>query len=379
MKILMISHEYPPVGGGGANACMYLSKEYAKAGHTVTVVTVWFEGLASDEHSQGVHILRVKSKRSHKEHCSFTEMADYLLKAWPQVKHLEKEHHFDICQVFFGIPGGPLGYFLKKKFKVPYIIRFGGGDIPGFQDRFALVYKVIGPFLKVIWNNAEALIANSEGLQKMALDFYNRNEVGIINNGVDITKFYPDESKSHVKDVEEINILFVSRLIERKGLQYIIPKLRELQKVSGKKIHLTIVGDGPYRKDLEKLAMENDCERMITFEGQKEKDELLFFYQNADIFILPSKKEGMPNVVLEAMASGLPIIMTPCEGSKELVVDNGYITQIDDMGDRILDLCIYKDKRIKMAQNSLVHVYKNFQWESIGNKYIELMKDIVDN
>ena len=82
----MISHEYPPIGGGGANACMYLSREYAKAHHDVTIVSVWFEGQSETEDKNGVHIIRVKSKRRYKEHCNFLEMADYLCKAWPTVK-----------------------------------------------------------------------------------------------------------------------------------------------------------------------------------------------------------------------------------------------------------------------------------------------------
>ena len=65
---------------------------------------------------------------------------------------------------------------------------------------------------------------------------------------------------------------------------------------------------------------------MIQFVGQKEKDGIVPYYQNADLFILPSAKEGMPNVVLEAMACGLPIVMTSCEGSKELITDNGIIS-----------------------------------------------------
>ena len=119
MKLLILSHEYPPIGGGGANACMYLSGEYAKAGHDVTIVSVWYDGLPETENSHGVRIIRVKSKRNHKEHCSFSEMADYLCKAWPVINCLEKEQHFDICQVFFGIPSGPMGYILKKKYHLP--------------------------------------------------------------------------------------------------------------------------------------------------------------------------------------------------------------------------------------------------------------------
>ncbi len=377
MNILIVSHEYPPIGGGGANACMYLSREYEKQGHRVTIVTVWFEGLAEIETSEKIQIIRIKSKRRYKEHCSFREMASYLFKAWPIVDKLEKENHFDICQVFFGIPSGPIGYLLYKKYKVPYIIRFGGGDIPGFQDRFALIYKLIGPLLKIIWNNAKALIANSEGLRKMALDFYDKKDIGIIYNGVDTKKFYPLENKVYDENSKFIRILFVSRLIERKGLQFVIPRLKEIQKKSEQQICLVLVGDGPYRKSLEKLVLQHGVEKIVSFVGQKDKAELLEYYQSADIFILPSKKEGMPNVVLEAMACGLPIVMTPCEGSKELVADNGYIVKVEDIPNKIIELCKQKDIRQQMAECSFKRVNDFFKWEKIGQIYIQLMENIV--
>lgn len=378
MKILMISHEYPPIGGGGANACMYLAREYAKVLHDVTIVSVWYEGQLETEDSYGIHIIRVKSKRRYKEHCSFLEMTDYLYKAWPIVKRLEKEHHFDICQVFFGIPSGPIGYALRKKYGVPYIIRFGGGDIPGFQDRFAVLYKMLGPFLKVIWSNADALIANSEGLKKLAVDFYDKKTIDVIYNGVDTNKFYPiiKSENGYSTDNKIIKILFVSRLIERKGLHFIIPKLKEIEKKSQKKIQLVIVGDGPYREKLEKIANENRCTSMICFEGQKDKAELLSYYQQADIFILPSKKEGMPNVVLEAMACGLPIVMTPCEGSKELVTNNGIISSIDTFADKLTELCSNAKMRREMGQNSLINIEKIFQWKSVSRKYMDIFEEI---
>jgi len=372
MNILVVSHEYPPIGGGGANACMYLSREYAKSGHSVTVISVWYEALPEIENSNGVQIIRIKSKRNYKEHCSFSEMADYLYKAWPVIKQLEKRQHFDICQVFFGIPSGPIGYLLKKKYHIPYIIRFGGGDIPGFQERFAFLYKILSPFLKIIWNNADALIANSKGLKKLAENFYDKQKIDIIYNGVDTTKFYPVNITK--RNSNDCIILFVSRLIERKGLQFIIPKLREVQEKCHKNIRLIVVGDGPYRKELEKLAIENACTDLIRFEGQKDKNELLPYYQMADLFILPSKKEGMPNVVLEAMACGLPIIMTPCEGSHELIVDNGIIAPIDTFTDNLAKLCTDDNLRKNMSQNSLVHVEKTFKWENIGKRYINVLE-----
>lgn len=376
MKILIISHEYPPIGGGGANACMYLSQEYSKLGHEVTIITAWFPGLLEEEKINNVKIIRVKSKRAHKEHCSFSEMLSYICKAWPVANKLVKQNKFDICQIFFGIPSGPIGYMLKKKYKIPYVIRFGGGDIPGFQDRFAVVYKFIGPFLKIIWNNADALIANSEGLRKMAMGFHHKKEIGIICNGVDIEKFHPLQLNDKEIRSSEINLLFVSRLIERKGLQHIIPIMNYMQEKTDKQIKLTIVGDGPYRKKLEDLVIENNCEQLVNFVGQKDKKDLLPYYQNADLFILPSKKEGMPNVVLEAMACGLPVVMTPCEGSRELIKDNGYIVEIENISDKIIELCNDEALRKKMADNSLKCIYQDFQWEMVAHKYINIFSDI---
>ena len=130
MKILAISHEFPPIGGGGANACFFLTKGFVEKGHEVTLVTANYQGMPESEIVNGVRVIRVNSKRAHKEHCSFKEMLSYLLKAYPVANKLQKREKFDVCLVFFGIPSGPIGYMLKKEYKLPYVIRFGGGDVP---------------------------------------------------------------------------------------------------------------------------------------------------------------------------------------------------------------------------------------------------------
>ena len=375
MKLLVITHEYPPIGGGGANACKFLTKEFAKAGNDVTVVTAQYNDLPWEETTDDkVKIYRVKCIRADREKSSFLEMFTYLIGANIKIEMLLKTESYDRCLVFFGIPSGPLALKFKKKYDIPYYIRFGGGDIPGTQARFAFIYKLLSPALRIIWREADGLVANSYGLQQRALQFENRYSISIIENGVDNQLFKP------IKHVENkcIRILFVSRLLERKGLQFIIPNLKEIneqvREKCGKEIRLSIVGDGPYREKLENLADEMEVGNLVKFEGRKEKEQLLSIYPASDLFILPSQWEGMPNVVLEAMASGLPIIMTPCEGSKELVTNNGIISTIEDFKDNIIKLCSDEELRQSMGKNSLENIERNFQWESIGKRYIQLMQ-----
>lgn len=373
MKILAVSHEYPPIGGGGANACYYLTKGFAARGHQVTVVTANYRHLPEKENMQGVQLIRVSSLRKHQEHSSFAEMLSYLWKALWITLGLQKKELYDVCLVFFGIPSGPIGYVLKKIYKLPYIIRFGGGDIPGAQARFAKIYKMLGPAIKTIWRNADALVANSQGLKERAQNFYAEKNFHIVCNGVNTDMFYPGDREK----TEEFCLLFVSRLIEGKGLQYIIPKLQKIQECVDKKVRLVIVGNGPYREALENVVKECGAEKLVQFKGQKDKDELRWYYQNADVFILPSKQEGMPNVVLEAMACGLPIVMTPCEGSEELIGNNGYVVPVEEFADRLIDLANHSEKCLEMGRESKRLVDSCFLWEKKVQEYIDILEDSV--
>lgn len=379
MKILVISHEFPPIGGGGANACYFLTREFSRRGHSVHVVTANFEDRSQQENLDGVLLHRLNSKRKNREHCSFSEMLSFLVKALPYAQKLHIENAFDICLVFFGIPSGPVGYILKKKYDLPYLIRFGGGDIPGFQQRFVFAYKILAPAIHRIWAGADALVANSSGLRDMALAFDDSKQFDVICNGVDSEYFTPNENKgsnSKQSDEKTLTILFVSRLIERKGLQYFIPTLSDLMNTTGRKLQLIVVGDGPYREVLEAMVDEYHLRDQILFVGQKNRDEILLYYQNADLFILPSKKEGMPNVVLEAMACGLPIVMTKCEGSSELIDGNGIVSSIENFSDNVKKLIGDDEKRKQMGKESRRRACELFSWNHTADDYLRLMDDI---
>lgn len=376
MKILIVSHEYPPIGGGGANACYFLSKEYVKSGHAVTILTSSFRDLPRFETVDGVEIVRVKAFRKQEAKSTLVEMFSYLVSAFMKANQLAKKGKYDICHVFFGIPSGPIGWWLKKRYAIPYVIRMGGGDIPGAQKRYAFVYKVIGMPLRRIWKEADAVVANSEGLLQRARRFSEADNFRVISNGVDTAFFHKSENGCRKSD--EVRILFVSRLIEGKRIQNIIPMMQAINdKVAGKRVYLDIVGDGPHRSALDDVVRECNAQEFVKFYGQKNKTELLEFYSRADMFILPSISEGMPNVVLEAMSMGLPVIMTPCEGSKELVTDNGIVTSIESFQDALMDLLCDEEKRKSMGINSRSNVMKYFTWDVAAKQYEDLFNDIV--
>ncbi len=382
MKILAISHEYPPIGGGGANAAYNLFKRFVSRGYEVTLVTTAYEDRDPAFIPAGLTIHEVRSRRARTDSCSFAEMFDFLIKARKMADRLVRDSidtgkRFDAVLIFFGIPSGPIGYLLKRKYGLPYIIRFGGGDIPGFQKRFENVYKILAPAIRTIWRDADIRVANSEGLRQMALRFCDKYPFVVVPNGVDLSGYYPDKSKAEEKGDGTVNILFVSRLIERKGLQNIIPMLKQIMKATDKKIKLTVVGEGPYKEDLLRLTKENEVQQIVDFMGEKWGNELLSCYQAGDIFILPSSNEGMPNVVLEAMACGLPVVMTPCQGSDELIEGNGYVTDIPGFTDRLIELINDDEKRILMGEASRKLVAERFSWDMVVEAYITKIEKIV--
>ncbi|MBP9997451.1 MAG: glycosyltransferase family 4 protein [Lachnospiraceae bacterium] len=373
MKILVISHEYPPIGGGGANACLHLCDELVEMGNEVTVVTAAYANLPEKEEVNGVNIVRVKAKRTDESKSSFAEMLSYLLSAYKYCDKLLKQEKYDVCQVYFGIPSGPIGVHLKRKYGLPYVVRFGGGDIPGTQKRFGVMYKILAPFIRNIWKNASALVANSVELRDMAYAFEDKYPVSIINNGVDIARF--TKEKEAIEKKSECNILFVSRIIERKGLQHIIPNMRKINEATGAK--LTIVGDGPYREVLEQLVSEYSATDCVEFKGKRVGDELVKEYLSGDIFILPSAWEGMPNVVLEAMAAGLPIVMTPCGGSQELIDGNGIVSDIDNFANNLIFLCGDVNRRQEMSKKSRELVAEKFAWRQKAKEYLDLYSKLI--
>ena len=146
-----------------------------------------------------------------------------------------------------------------------------------------------------------------------ATDYYD-----VVRCGVDVREFHPRD-RSAAED-GCARILAVGRLLPLKGHALLLEAAAQLL-AGGAHLQVTIVGDGPERARLERLSRELGIESHVRFAGAVGRDKLAGHYSEADIFCLPSFAEGVPVVLMEAMAAGLPVVATRVGGIPELVRD----------------------------------------------------------
>lgn len=330
MKILFLNYEYPPLGGGAANATACILEEWTRD-ETLEVHLVTSNiGDCLDSSTLGgkvfVHRLPIGKSRNNLHHQSLKDILVYSLKAWWFSRRLIREQTlpFDATLAFFGVPCGFLALLLKWEFRLSYVVALRGSDVPGYSRKYAWLYPCIRPLIGFVWCHAAVVVPNSIGLETLAKQSAPKQSFTIIENGVDIRRFIPDQTM-RPKD-EFIITSGASRVTERKGLNYLIEAVGELV-LKYPEIRLKIMGDGSARFDLESLVREKGLQKNVTFLGRIPREETAQYYQEASLFVLPSLNEGMSNAMLEALASGLSIIATPTGGTAELVTEgvNGIV------------------------------------------------------
>ncbi len=332
MKILFLNYEYPPLGGGAANATAQLLSEYVKMPDMEVHLVTSAQGRTAEEIQLGgrVYIHRLPiGKNPEKLHSqSLRDIVMYSAKAflfsWRLAKR-EKDSPFDATLAFFGVPCGFLALLLKWRFGLPYVVSLRGSDVPGYSAKYSTLYVFIRPLIRLIWSQASSVVPNSQGLKDLALVTAPKQPIDIIFNGIDTERFFPAPEK---RGEEFIITPGASRVTSRKGLRYLVEAVSILAP-RFPKLRLKILGDsdGNERALLDALVKELHVEDRVEFVGRVPREETTRYYQEASLFVLPSFNEGMSNALLEALACGLPAVMTPTGGAVELIEEgkNGFI------------------------------------------------------
>lgn len=368
MRILIVNYELPPIGGGGGKACLNLLEEYAKASDLEFDVLTSFHkpGINIEKFSDNIKIYRIGVRKKKLHYWRKIEVLEWLWKANRYYKKMIRLKKYDLIHAFFGFPSGWLCY--KSRNQIPYIISLRGSDVPGLNSRLAIDYKILGPLFKNIWKNSCATITCSNGLKERALQFLPNVKIDVIPNGIDTNIFSPNDSKYS----DTLNLITVGRLSETKRVDVLVNAV-EIIKSKGISVRMVIVGDGATREHLDKLIALKKLDEHIKITGFIESEKMPEYYKNSTLYVSATMQEGMSNAMLEAMASGLPIITTKCEGLDELIEGNGIIidnAKPSTIADTILQLFEDKDRLSIMSEKSR-QIAEKMNWSEIAAEYLD--------
>jgi len=291
----------------------------------------------------------------------------------------------DIFHGHWALPGGYIAYLMSKLFAKPFVVSIHGGEINMFK-KFKFLRKIIINGL----NQSSKIIANSTYTKNEMIKLgANPKKIIIIKmspNFIELETNYENIKTFRKKFSESKIILFTGRLVELKGVEYLIRSLNEIKKSD---VHLIIAGNGPLKNDLEKLTRSLNLENKVTFFGWADNQELGLLHSISDIFVCPSivdsagATEGLGLAIPEAMKSGLPVIASAVGGIIDTVKNevNGILVEEKNpkaIASAIERIISDEELRKKIIENSKETV-KEFSPNVVGKKYYEIFQKILFN
>lgn len=351
------------------------AKKLVEMGHEIFIITIQRPNMPKFEIMDGISVYRFPSYTISK--------IRYEIPHFPKLTQIIKkvcnEHKLDVLEFFSqdfltSIPA----LYIKKKINIPITVTVNG--LPGISwfsgdriiDGVGYVYtNLIG---KEIIKAADGVRLLSSSLYDDLLKFgVDGGRMRAICMGIDTTIFHPyyngyDVRKELRIKEDDVFVLFVGRLIKMKGTEYLIEAVRDLVPKYGN-LKLVMVGDGDAREENERMA--RSIKGNVIFTGYR--SDTYRFMCASDIVVLPSMCEGCPNVVLEAMACGTPVIASRV-GAVPDVIQNGKTgiiiewKNIDELKRALTQLVEDPSLTEKMGERARERIEKEFTWDAICKK-----------
>jgi len=316
MRILVLIHEFPPVGGGGGSAAQDISRSLVRRGHEVTVLTAHLKGLPRQENLEGVRVMRIPSFRQQSYKAGLVTMAAYVLIGLWAGYRLVRRWHPDVIHVHFAVPAGALAWALSRLTGLPYVLTAHLGDVPGgVPEKTGKWFRWIFPFTRPIWRDAKRVIAVSGFTRGLALRHY-RVPIEVIPNGVDLKALDPGELRAN----NTPRIVFAGRFMEQKNPLALVHVLSQLQDL---RWQCVMLGDGPLLEETRREIAARGLADRFTLPGWVTPQEVLDWFRRSDLLFMPSLSEGLPVVGVQALAMGLAVVASRVGGFVDLVNDGG--------------------------------------------------------
>jgi N-acetyl-alpha-D-glucosaminyl L-malate synthase BshA len=389
LKICIVTTMFPKYKGDYYGSFVFdEAKELVEKGFEIHVVTQHNTGIPYEEVMDGIQIHRFPwlEPKKFRAIVHFKGLKDnlrlltYIISLFFNLIRIIRKYKIDVIHAHSAIPTGLVGVIVAKLTRLNSFITAHGMDINNFE-----VNSIYGRLISFSLNSCNVAIAVSEDLAKKMREYgVGQNKIVILKNAVDNKLFKPMRNEKLRNDYgikeDEVLILFVGYLDIFKGIFEIIDAFCELHR-HNKNLKLMMVGTGPKKTELKRKISKMGLENEVILTGALLHDQVVYYYQAADLFVLPSYTEGLPLSLLEAMACGLPVVASNVGGIPGVVEDgvNGYLVPSKDKGLLIQKLAILtseEELRSKFGKKSSEIIEYEFNIKIKVDKLAELYKSL---
>ena len=364
-RILIFSIAYHPIAGGAEVAVRNITDRLLSC--EFDLISCRFGKFQPRQERIGnVHVYRVSSGGRIGKYL-------YPLFAYRLAVKLHRERPYEIIwAIMAAFASGAAMFFLRKFPKVKFLLTLQEGDPIEYIHRRVRWFR--GQWQK-IFKRADYIQAISNFLAVWAKQEGATCPVEVVPNGADLKNFqFPIFNFQSKFNYSIFKIITTSRLVHKNGIDILIQAVAKLRNhLPPTTYKLQILGTGPDEEKLKSLAKELGIADRIEFLGHIEPDELPKYYTEADIFVRPSRSEGLGNSFLEAMAAGVPVIGTPVGGIPDFLIDGetGLFCQVDDPSDlaeKMERLIADEQLQQKLITNGRKLVAEKYDWNIIAGR-----------
>ncbi|MHB9129425.1 MAG: glycosyltransferase family 4 protein, partial [Candidatus Humimicrobiaceae bacterium] len=369
MKIIHITPFYPPHLGGMENVVKEISENLAKRGHQVTVFT-------SDIGCKKDKLISTKNIKIHYLKSFEIAHTPIIPSLFFELLKITKNSiiHLHVAQSFT-----PEIVSLISKIKnIPYVAHIHIDVGPSGKLGFLLpLYKKV--LLKKVLNSSSKIVVPSGDYVDLVSKKYeiSNNKIYKVPNGVDLNNFKSLPFKLN----DPIRLLYVGRLSKQKNIPLLIRTFKIVTEKINRNIELDIVGDGEEKGKIITLIKAENLENKVNLRGELRGERLYEIYSNSDIFILTSDYESFGMVLIEAMASGLPIIASNIPALRNVVENDktGLLVKLEpeDFAKAIEKLINNPQLKEKLIKNGLEEV-KRYNWDEITKKFEDIYEEVLN-
>lgn len=287
----------------------------------------------------------------------------------PYFSKLIRDEDIKLLHAHYG-PTGTRMLPLKKENRIPLVTSFRGIDASLLPSKNRRIYEKL-------FNEGDLFLVRSEDMKKDLIEIGCKGEkIRVHHSGIDL-KNLQFRIREPPKD-GITKLLIVSRLSENKGIIHAIKAVKNCLD-AGKKVSLNLIGEGPMRKDIQELISREKLSEKIILEGFQPHEKIISKMLESHILLMPSftteegEKEGIPNVLMEAQATGMPVVSTRHAGIPEAVLDGktGLLAKekdADDLADKIIYLTENPRLWNSLGTQGRKHIEEEFNIEKQSQK-----------